>query len=175
MSRTLSFAVAAAAVAALAACSTAPANDAAGSLGAVPYGNAAAFASVKPGTEQDLQVNVGDRVFFATDSSDPGPEGLKVLQRQAEWLRQYPNVTVTIEGHCDERGTREYNLGLGNRRAYAVKTLLVAQGVPAERIATISYGKERPAATGSDEASWAQNRRAVTVVEPPPRISRVGQ
>jgi len=101
--------------------------------------------SVQPGTEQDLVQNVGDRVFFDYDKSDIKAEGRQVLQRQADWLKKYSNVTVTVEGHCDERGTREYNLALGERRATAVKKMLVALGVPASRVSTISYGKERPA------------------------------
>jgi peptidoglycan-associated lipoprotein len=117
-----------------------------------------------PGSEQDLVTNVGDRVFFDFDKSDIKGEGRQVLQRQADWLKKYPNVTVTVEGHCDERGTREYNLALGERRATAVKKMLVALGVPANRVSTISYGKERPAVVGSNEAAWAQNRRGVTVV-----------
>ncbi len=117
-----------------------------------------------PGSEQDLVQNVGDRVFFDFDKSDIKAEGRQVLQRQADWLKKYPSVTVTVEGHCDERGTREYNLALGERRATAVKKMLVALGVPANRISTISYGKERPAVVGSNEAAWAQNRRGVTVV-----------
>ncbi len=120
--------------------------------------------SVQPGTEQDLVQNVGDRVFFDYDKSDIKAEGRQVLQRQADWLKKYSNVTVTVEGHCDERGTREYNLALGERRATAVKKMLVALGVPASRVSTISYGKERPAVVGSNEAAWAQNRRGVTVV-----------
>jgi peptidoglycan-associated lipoprotein len=120
--------------------------------------------AVQPGSEQDLVQNVGDRVFFDFDKSDMKPEGRQVLQRQADWLKKYPNVTVTVEGHCDERGTREYNLALGERRASAVKKMLVALGIPANRVSTISYGKERPAVVGSNEAAWAQNRRGVTVV-----------
>jgi len=120
--------------------------------------------SVQPGTEQDLVQNVGDRVFFDYDKSDIKPEGRQVLQRQADWLKKYSKVTVTVEGHCDERGTREYNLALGERRATAVKKMLVALGIPANRVSTISYGKERPAVVGSNEAAWAQNRRGVTVV-----------
>ena len=120
--------------------------------------------SVQPGSEQDLAQNVGDRVFFDYDKSDIKAEGRHVLQRQADWLKKYSNVTVTVEGHCDERGTREYNLALGERRATAVKKMLVALGVPANRVSTISYGKERPAVVGSNEAAYAQNRRGVTVV-----------
>jgi peptidoglycan-associated lipoprotein len=120
--------------------------------------------SVQPGSEQDLVQNVGDRVFFDFDKSDIKPEGRQTLEKQAEWLKKYPNVTVTIEGNCDDRGTREYNLALGERRAAAAKKVLVALGIPANRISTISYGKERPAVVGDNEAAWAQNRRDVTVV-----------
>ena len=127
-------------------------------------GAPAVAAGAKPGTEQDLVQNVGDRVFFDYDKSDIKAEGRQVLQRQADWLKKYSNVTVTVEGHCDERGTREYNLALGERRATAVKKMLVALGVAPNRVSTISYGKERPAVPGSTEAAWAQNRRGVTVV-----------
>jgi peptidoglycan-associated lipoprotein len=124
----------------------------------------AATGAVQPGSREDFMKNVGDRVFFDFDKSDIKPEGRQILQRQADWLKKYPNVTVTVEGHCDDRGTREYNLALGERRATAAKKLLVALGVPAARISTISYGKERPAVVGDNEAAWAQNRRAVTVI-----------
>jgi peptidoglycan-associated lipoprotein len=107
---------------------------------------------------------VGDRVFFARDDSAINPEGRIILERQAAWLTQNPTATVTVEGHCDERGTREYNLALGERRAQMVRNTLVALGIDAGRIATITYGKERPSAVGDDEVAWAQNRRAVTVV-----------
>jgi peptidoglycan-associated lipoprotein len=127
-------------------------------------GAATAATTVQPGSEQDLVQNVGDRVFFDFDKSDIKPEGRAVLQRQADWLKKYPNVTVTVEGHCDDRGTREDNLALGERRATAVKKMLVALGVPANRVSTISYGKERPAVVGDNEQAWAQNRRGVTVV-----------
>jgi peptidoglycan-associated lipoprotein len=130
----------------------------------VPGGPGGVSGSVIPGSQQDLEASAGDRVFFAFDRSDITPEAQETLSRQAEWLRRYPNVTVTIEGHCDERGTREYNLALGERRAQAVKNVLVALGIPASRISTISYGKERPAVLGSTEEAYAQNRRAVTVV-----------
>ena len=120
--------------------------------------------TIVPGSQQDLEASAGDRIFFAFDRSDISPEARETLSRQADWLRRYPNVTVTIEGHCDERGTREYNLALGERRAQAAKNVLVASGIPASRISTISYGKERPAVVGSTEEAYAQNRRAVTVV-----------
>ncbi|HMD66876.1 MAG TPA: peptidoglycan-associated lipoprotein Pal [Stellaceae bacterium] len=117
-----------------------------------------------PGSQQDLEASAGDRVFFAFDRSDITPESQQILSRQADWLRRYPNVTVTIEGHCDERGTREYNLALGERRAQAAKNVLVASGIPASRISTISYGNERPIVVGSNEEAWAQNRVAITTV-----------
>lgn len=118
-----------------------------------------------PGTEQDLVVNVGDRVFFGYDSSELTPEGRSQIERQAQWLKTYPAVNVMVEGHCDERGTREYNLALGEKRATAVRNYLVANGVQPTRVQTISYGKERPAVLGADETSWAQNRRGVLVVQ----------
>ena len=120
--------------------------------------------NIVPGSQQDLEASAGDRIFFAFDRSDISQEARETLSRQADWLRRYPNVTVTIEGHCDERGTREYNLALGERRAQAAKNVLVASGISASRISTISYGKERPAVVGSTEEAYAQNRRAVTVV-----------
>lgn len=117
-----------------------------------------------PGTQEDLTVSVGDRVFFDYDSAVLSPEATRVLDGQAAWLKQYPDVIVTIEGHTDERGTREYNLALGDRRANAVRNYLVALEISPQRILTISYGEERPAEPGHDETSWARNRRAVTVV-----------
>ena len=117
-----------------------------------------------PGSQQDLAATAGDRVFFAYDHADISSEAQQILQRQAQWLKRYPNVSVTIEGHTDERGTREYNLALGERRAQAVKNVLVALGTPASRVSTISYGKERPEIPHSDEQSYAQNRRGVTTV-----------
>ena len=120
---------------------------------------------VTPGTQEDLVANVGDRIFFDTNGYAVSPEGQATLQRQAQWLKTYPNVRVTIEGHADERGTREYNLALGERRANSVKDYLVNLGVDSSRITTISYGKERPVALCSDESCWSQNRRAVTVVQ----------
>jgi peptidoglycan-associated lipoprotein len=118
-----------------------------------------------PGSRADFVAQAGsDTVHFATDSSDIDSEAQSILTKQAAWLQKFPNVRVTIEGHCDERGTREYNLALGDRRANSAKNFLVNAGVAASRISVISYGKERPIATGSDEEAWAQNRRAVTVV-----------
>ena len=151
----------------LAACSSTPeappAGPAAGSQNLGPAGGLGSR-NIVPGSQQDLEASAGDRIFFAFDRSDISPEAQQILSRQADWLRRYPNVTVTIEGHCDERGTREYNLALGERRAQAAKNVLVASGIPAARISTISYGKERPAVVGSTEEAYAQNRRAVTVV-----------
>jgi len=120
--------------------------------------------TVVPGSLQDFRVNVGDTVHFAYDKSDIMDQDRDILQRQAAWLQKYPQVRVTIEGHCDPRGTREYNLALGGRRADAVKEYLVSLGVPASRIDTISYGKERPVCTESDESCWAQDRRGVTTI-----------
>ena len=151
----------------LAACSSTPETPPAGpgGPGGPGYGAPGAGAgNVVPGSQQDLEASAGDRIFFAFDRSDITPESQETLARQADWLRRYPNVTVTIEGHCDERGTREYNLALGERRAQAAKNVLVALGIPASRISTISYGKERPAVVGSTEEAYAQNRRAVTVI-----------
>ncbi len=125
----------------------------------------AASTSVTPGSVADFRQNVGDRVFFDTDQSTIRQDGRDILNRQAEWLKKYTNYQITMAGHCDERGTREYNLALGERRANAAKQYLVAQGIPASRIQTISYGKERPDPVGSDEAAWARNRRAVTELQ----------
>jgi peptidoglycan-associated lipoprotein len=117
-----------------------------------------------PGTQEDLVVNVGDRVLFDYDSSALSSDGRQTLMGQAKWLQQHPNLYVTIEGHCDERGTREYNLALGERRANSARDYLIALGVEPSRINVISYGKERPAVAGSDAESWSQNRRGVTVI-----------
>ena len=122
-------------------------------------------AAVVPGTQADLVANVGDRIFFDFDKSDIRPDQRSRIDAWADWLKKYPQVTVVIEGNCDERGTREYNLALGERRANSAKSYLVAKGIAAGRIQTISYGKERPAVLGSNEAAWAQNRRDVMVVQ----------
>jgi len=152
------------ALALLAACSSdETANGAATGAGG-SGGLAGSAGSARPGSQEDLVANVGDRVFFDTDSSQVRGDGRGTLERQAAWLARYPQVTVYMEGHADERGTREYNLALGQRRANAARDLLVASGVSGQRVQTISYGKDRPAALGSDDGSWAQNRRAVTTV-----------
>jgi peptidoglycan-associated lipoprotein len=118
-----------------------------------------------PGSKADFIAQAGsDTVHFGTDLYDIDSSAAATLDAQAAWLAKYPNVRITIEGHCDERGTREYNLALGDRRANAAKNYLAGKGVAASRMSTISYGKERPVAMGSDESSWAQNRRAVTVL-----------
>jgi peptidoglycan-associated lipoprotein len=118
-----------------------------------------------PGSAQDFQVNVGDRVFFETDSSSLTPQARATLDRQAQWLTQYPNYTFVMEGHADERGTREYNIALGARRSTAARDYLISRGIPASRMRTISYGKERPVAVCDDISCWSQNRRAVTVLD----------
>ncbi len=161
-----------AAVALVAACETAPKEDAAsgGTGGSMASPSATTSAATmapmgpKMGSQEDLVVNVGDRVFFDFDKYNLGSESRRVLEKQAIWLKKYRLITITIEGHCDERGTREYNLALGERRANSAKDYLVALGVGADRIRTISYGKERPVALGSNEAAWAQNRRSVTTI-----------
>jgi peptidoglycan-associated lipoprotein len=119
-----------------------------------------------PGSLEDFVANVGDRVFFGYDRYDLTPEAQALLQAQVAWLQTYPQYQIVVEGHCDERGTREYNLALGERRANAAANYMVALGLDPNRIVqVISYGKERPAVLGSDEIAWAQNRRAVTVLQ----------
>jgi peptidoglycan-associated lipoprotein len=125
---------------------------------------AAAAGVATPGSAQDFVVNVGDRVFFETDSSELTPTARATLDKQATWLAQYSQYNFTIEGHADERGTREYNIALGARRAQAVREYLTARGINASRMRTISYGKERPVAICNDISCWSQNRRAVTVL-----------
>ena len=145
-------AIALAAGLALAACASNATNQA---------GMAAAGA---PGSQQDFVVNVGDRVFFETDSTDLTPQARSTLDKQAQWLQTYNRYSFTIEGHADERGTREYNIALGARRAQTVHDYLAAHGVDPNRMRTISYGKERPVAVCNDISCWSQNRRAVTVL-----------
>jgi peptidoglycan-associated lipoprotein len=139
---------------ALGACANNPADNA--------QANAAGAAT--PGSQQDFVVNVGDRVFFETDQTDLTPQARETLDKQAQWLGRYNRYSFTIEGHADERGTREYNLALGARRAQTVRDYLVSRGVQAQRMRTISYGKERPVAVCDDISCWSQNRRAVTVL-----------
>ena len=145
-----------AAALAMGACAKSPASEDVGSLA-----NASA---ATPGSQQDFVVNVGDRVFFNSDSSELTPQSVATLDKQAQWLRSYAQYTFTVEGHADERGTREYNFALGARRAESTKEYLVAKGISASRIRTISYGKERPVAVCNDISCWSQNRRAVTVL-----------
>ena len=159
MAATKSLLAAIAAAGLLVACSSD--NDSANTAGA----GAGGAGQIRPGSQEDLVANVGDRVLFDTDRSSIRADQRTVLERQARWMGQYPAVQVMVEGHADERGTREYNLALGQRRANAARDVLVASGVNGARISTISYGKDRPAALGSDESAWAQNRRAVTVVQ----------
>jgi peptidoglycan-associated lipoprotein len=120
--------------------------------------------SIVPGSAEDLRVNVGDTVHFDYDKYAIMDADKATLQRQAAWLGKYPSVRVAVEGHADERGTREYNLALGARRANAVKEYLVSLGVSAARVETVSYGKERPMCSESTESCWAQNRRGVTII-----------
>ena len=118
-----------------------------------------------PGSAQDFVVNVGDRVFFETDQTDLTPTATATLDKQAQWLSRYPSYTFLIEGHADERGTREYNFSLGARRAQNVRDYLVSRGIQASRFRAVSYGKERPVAVCNDISCWSQNRRAVTVLD----------
>jgi peptidoglycan-associated lipoprotein len=120
--------------------------------------------SAPPGSQQDFVVNVGDRVFFESDSSELTSQSIATLEKQAQWLQVYNQYTFTIEGHADERGTREYNIALGARRAQTVRDYLASRGVNPQRMRTISYGKERPVAVCNDISCWSQNRRVVTVL-----------
>ena len=128
-------------------------------------GGFGAGGAATPGSAQDFVVNVGDRVFFETDSTDLTPTATATLDKQAQWLSRYAQYTFLVEGHADERGTREYNFSLGARRAQNVHDYLVSRGVQGSRIRTVSYGKERPVAVCNDISCWSQNRRAVTVLD----------
>jgi peptidoglycan-associated lipoprotein len=132
---------------------------------AVDQTSALGGGAATPGSQQDFVVNVGDRVFFETDSSDLTEQARATLDKQAQWLSNYNRYAFTIEGHADERGTREYNIALGARRAQTVREYLVSRGIPGARMRTISYGKERPVAVCDDISCWSQNRRAVTVLD----------
>ena len=138
---------------AVSACASKPGDNSMASAGAAT-----------PGSEQDFVVNVGDRVFFESDSSELTGQSRTTLDKQAQWLQQYQTYAFTVEGHADERGTREYNIALGARRAQTVRDYLASRGVQAQRMRTISYGKERPVAVCNDISCWSQNRRAVTVL-----------
>ena len=127
-------------------------------------GAGGAGSAASPGSQQDFVVNVGDRVFFETDQTELTAQGRATLDRQAQWLTNYGQYSFTIEGHADERGTREYNIALGARRAQSTRDYLISRGIAASRIKTISYGKERPVAVCNDISCWSQNRRAVTVL-----------
>ena len=127
-------------------------------------GTDAMASTATPGSQQDFVVNVGDRVFFESDQTDLSPQAIATLEKQAQWLQTYNRYTFTIEGHADERGTREYNIALGARRAQSVRSFLASRGIDASRMRTISYGKERPVAVCNDISCWSQNRRAVTVL-----------
>ena len=164
----LSILSALAAAALLAACSSdVPVNDA-GGAGAGTSASASTDTGIAgaavPGSAEDFAQNVGNTVYFDLDSYSLSSDAQAQLQRQAAWLQQYPQNTLTVEGHCDERGTREYNLALGERRANSVANYLVALGVDKARLSTISYGKERPLCVESDESCWSQNRRGVSAI-----------
>lgn len=128
------------------------------------YENFGGNENVSPGSAGDFQVNVGDRIFFSLDQVDLAPDACQTLERQAAWLKQYGEVRITVEGHTDERGTREYNIALGQKRAEKVKTYLVSLGVLSNRIDTVSYGKDRPQEPLSEESAYSKNRRAVSVI-----------
>jgi peptidoglycan-associated lipoprotein len=151
-----------AAVLATALAISACANQAADNAGAGGVGGAGSAST--PGSQQDFVVNVGDRVFFETDQTELTALGRATLDKQAQWLTNYSQYSFTIEGHADERGTREYNIALGARRAQSTRDYLISRGIPAGRMKTISYGKERPVAVCNDISCWSQNRRAVTVL-----------
>lgn len=160
--RYLRFVAIVAAALTVAACSNTPKPDdnlAGGGLGAGGRGSPAT-----PGSAKDFSQNVGDIVYFSTDQTDLTPEAQQTLSNQARWLQQYSQYSITIEGHADERGTREYNIGLGSKRAESVRAFLAKNGVSAGRVRTISYGKERPVAVCNDISCWSQNRRAQTVL-----------
>jgi peptidoglycan-associated lipoprotein len=148
---------------ALAACSKKSQPDLDAGLNGQNGGNLGVGAET-PGSKGDFDKNIGDRIFFPNDQTSLTPEGTDTLDKQAAWLQQYPNVTVQVEGHADERGTREYNISLSARRATAARGYLISHGVAANRISSIAYGKERPVALCDAEQCWSQNRRAVTVI-----------
>jgi peptidoglycan-associated lipoprotein len=149
---------------ALAGCAKDPNAATTGGLTLGLAGSGGAYGTATPGSSQDFVANVGDRVFFDTDSPDLNAQAKATLDAQVSWLNKYSSLHFTIEGHTDDRGTREYNIALGARRAQSVKTFLASRGIDASRMRTISYGKERPVAVCNDISCWSQNRRAVTVL-----------
>ena len=151
------------AVCLLAACASKPPAQSA-STGGSGMSTGAQPSGVVPGSQEDLVANVGDRVFYELNSSALTDAGQATLSKQADWLAKYPNVSVEIAGNCDDRGTEEFNIALGQRRANAAKDFLTAKGVSGSRLTTISYGKDRPTALGDDEQAWQQNRNAITAV-----------
>ncbi|MBI1384253.1 MAG: peptidoglycan-associated lipoprotein Pal [Rhizobiales bacterium] len=153
-----------AAISAVALLAAGCANQAASPTADLANGGYGSSGPVTPGTERDFSVNVGTTVYFTTDSTDLTPEAQQTLQKQALWLNQYPQYTITLEGHADERGTREYNIALGARRAETVRSFLTGQGVQPQRMRTISFGKERPVAVCNDISCWSQNRRSHTLL-----------
>ncbi|WP_119168620.1 peptidoglycan-associated lipoprotein Pal [Algihabitans albus] len=162
----LKYVLIAAAALVLTACESAPEDQASPTTGANAGGSSTVGAptdQVVAGSREDLVQQVGDRVFFGFDSAELSSDARNTVDRLAAWMQQNPTVSLTVEGHADERGTREYNLALGERRASAVRQYLIALGIAPTRVGTLSYGKERPAVLGSNEASWAQNRRSVFV------------
>ncbi len=157
--RAIRFAAVLALVLAGAACSSKP--EGADAFGAAGGGSG----SATPGSARDFAVNVGDRVFFESDQTDLTATGIATLDKQAQWLSRYPRYTFLIEGHADERGTREYNFSLGARRGQTVRDYMASRGISSSRMRTVSYGKERPVAVCNDISCWSQNRRAVTVLD----------
>ncbi len=153
-----------AALALLVACSGNDRNGATTGTGTGSGASASGSGGPAPGSQEDLVANVGDRVFYALDSSQLSGEARSTLDRQSGWLERYPQVSVQLAGNCDDRGTEEYNLALGQRRANSARDYLVARGVSSARISTISYGKDRPTALGDTEEAWAQNRNTITSV-----------
>jgi len=167
ISKTVKGLAAASALLLVAACSSTDTTATGAGSGASKPAQAPATQAAPPGSSAHFVAQVQDRVYFDFDSYSLDSEDRQALQQQAAWLKLYPQTTITVEGHCDERGTREYNLALGARRANAVKDYLINLGVDPARVRTISYGKERPVAPGSNEAAWRLNRRGVTVVSSP--------
>ena len=150
----------------ISACTTTP-KDSADSSGSGSSSSSSSSSSdasnIVAGSQEDLIVNIGDRVFFSYNSAELDSDAQELLQDQVAWIKQH-NVSITIEGHCDERGTREYNLALGEKRAQAVKNYLISMGISDSNVSTVSYGKERPAVVGSNDGAWDQNRRSVTTI-----------